>query len=210
MKKLRIRIDLKIFIFFVLFYFTKQLKIYSIVMFFCLIHELGHIIIGIMLKLKLDKIEIMPFGLSASFIGNMSDIEYKIKNGNVLELKKIIIAISGPIVNLILIMIFLYIDIFDNIRQEIIYSNVLIFIFNMMPLYPLDGGRIIKGILHIEFGKEKSYKMISKTSEIIMIIITLLSSIAVYYFKNISIFLICLYLWYIILREKNKKSLDIS
>ena len=43
-KKLRIRIDLKIFIFLALFYFTNQIRIYLIIMFFCFLHEIGHII----------------------------------------------------------------------------------------------------------------------------------------------------------------------
>lgn len=41
---MRFRIDLKIFVFLVLFYFTRQIEIYSMIMLFCLIHELGHLI----------------------------------------------------------------------------------------------------------------------------------------------------------------------
>ena len=59
MGKLRIRIDLKIIIFFMIFYFTNQIKIYLIIMFFCTIHELGHILMGVILKMKPEKLEIM-------------------------------------------------------------------------------------------------------------------------------------------------------
>ena len=48
---MRVRIDLKIFIFLALFYFTNQIKIYLIIMFFSIIHELGHIIMGLILKM---------------------------------------------------------------------------------------------------------------------------------------------------------------
>lgn len=57
---MRLRIDLKIIIFLLLFYLTKQIEIYSIIMCFCIIHELGHIFMGIILGLKPEKIEIMP------------------------------------------------------------------------------------------------------------------------------------------------------
>lgn len=206
---MKIRIDLKILIFFAIFYFTNQIKIYITIMFFCLLHELGHILAGIILKMRPEKIEIMPCGLSSTFRANLNDLNCKIKNGNALELKKIIIALAGPIVSLILVILVTYIDIPYVTKQDSIYSNILIILFNLMPLYPLDGGRIIKGILHIELGREKSEHIIRNISNVTIIILTIISSIAVYYFKNIAIFLVCIFLWNVILKEKNSKTLDI-
>jgi len=206
---LKIRIDLKIFIFFAIFYFTNQIKIYIIIMFFSFLHELGHIIVGIMLKMKLEKIEILPCGFSSSFKANLRDYKYKIKNANLLILKNLIITMAGPIVSIIMVIIFTYIDIQYITKQEAIYSNLLIAIFNLIPLYPLDGGRIIKGILHIEFGREKSESIVSNVSRMAIVILTIISSIAVYCLKNIAIFLICIFLWSLIIKEKNSKTLDI-
>ena len=76
-------------------------------------------------------------------------------------------------------------------------------------MYPLDGGRIIKGILHIEFGREKSESIVSNVSRMAIVILTIISSIAVYCLKNIAIFLICIFLWSLIIKEKNSKTLDI-
>ena len=206
---MKIRIDLKIFIFFAIFYFTNQIKIYIIIMFFSFLHELGHIIVGIMLKMKLEKIEILPCGFSSSFKANLRDYKYKIKNANLLILKNLIITMAGPIVRIIMVIIFTYIDIQYITKQEAIYSNLLIAIFNLIPLYPLDGGRIIKGILHIEFGREKSESIVSNVSRMAIVILTIISSIAVYCLKNIAIFLICIFLWSLIIKEKNSKTLDI-
>ena len=94
---MRFRIDLKIFIFLVLFYFTKQIQLYATIMIFCIIHELGHLFAGLLLGMKPEKLEIMPFGLSISFKLYPKDYNKKIKNGNLLEIKKIIVAISGPL-----------------------------------------------------------------------------------------------------------------
>lgn len=201
---MKIRIDLKIFIFFALFYLTNQIEIYLTIMFFCVIHELGHIIIGLILKMKPERLEIMPCGLAISFKVNVDDINFKIKKGNLLELKKIIVAISGPIVSLILAILYTSFEPLYISRQDAIYSNILIVLFNLLPLYPLDGGRIIKGILHIEFGNKKSKTLTNLFSNITMIIITIISSIAIYYFKNIAIFLICIFLWIITLQENRK------
>ena len=86
-------------------------------------------------------------------------------------------------------------------KQDAIYSNILILLFNLLPLYPLDGGRILKSILHIEFGNKQSKIIVNKISNIIMIIITVVCSIAIYYFKNIAIFLICVILWIMTIQE---------
>ena len=206
---MKIRIDLKIFIFLAIFYFTNQIKIYMIIMFFSFLHELGHIIAGIALKMKLEKIEILPCGFSSSFKANLMDYKHKIKNANILTLKNLIIAMAGPIVSIIMVIIFTYINIPYVTKQEAIYSNLLIAIFNLIPLYPLDGGRIIKGVLHIEFGKEKSESIVSSVSKMIIVILTIISSIAVYCLKNIAIFLVCIFLWSLIIKEKNSKTLDI-
>ena len=155
---MRFRIDLKIFIFLILFYFTKHIEIYALIMIFAIIHELGHLVAGILMGMKPEKIELMPFGLSVSFKININEYNKKIKKGNNLETKKILIALAGPLTNLIMILITyrLKIDIIKSML--IIYTNFLIMIFNLLPIYPLDGGRILKGILHISFGKRKSEK----------------------------------------------------
>ena len=146
---MRVRIDLKIFIFLALFYFTNQIKIYLIIMFFSIIHELGHIIMGLILKMRPNRLEIMPCGLAISFTTDIDDLNCKIKNGNLLELKKIFVALAGPIVSLMLTILYTYIEPVYITKQDAIYSNILILLFNLIPLYPLDGGRIIKGLLHI-------------------------------------------------------------
>lgn len=41
---MRFRIDLKIFLFIILFYCTKQIEAYAMIMFFAILHELGHLV----------------------------------------------------------------------------------------------------------------------------------------------------------------------
>lgn len=201
---MRIRIDLKIIIFMVLFILTHQIKIYLIIMFFSIIHEMGHIIMGIIMKMRVDKVELMPFGLSVSF---KKDLNYINSENDVLEIKKICVAVAGPLVSFLLIVLYTYIKPLYISQLDAIYSNFLILIFNLIPLYPLDGGRIVKGILNIKFGERKSRILINRISNITMICITIMSSIAVYYFKNIAIFLVCIFLWIITLQE-NKLNIE--
>ena len=84
---------------------------------------------------------------------------------------------------------------------SIIYSNLLLIFFNLLPIYPLDGGRILKGILHILFGKMKAERYINKISFVSLILITFLASIIIYEAKNIAIFFIILVLWTNVIKE---------
>ena len=160
---MRIRIDLKIFVFIVLFYLTKQIEIYAMLMIFALLHECGHLIAGLIMGFKPEKINVMPIGLAISFKIPIENYNKKIEKSNILSIKKIIIALAGPIINILiaLVVIFMSFGFTDVQRLNIIYANVIICIFNLLPIYPLDGGRILKGILHINIGKQKAEKYIN-------------------------------------------------
>lgn len=201
---MRFRIDLKIFIFLIIFYFTRQIEIYSILMLFALIHELGHLLAGLLVGMQAEKLELMPFGVAISFKIKPEEYNKKIKKGNQLEIKKILVALAGPITNFIVIVIILNLNIELFKALTIIYTNFLIVIFNLLPIYPLDGGRILKGILHINIGKQKAEKYINIISKITVTILTIIASILILHVHNIAFILICMYLWYLILKEDKK------
>jgi stage IV sporulation protein FB len=170
-------------------------------MIFALIHEMGHLLTGILLGMKPDKLEIVPYGVSISFKLNLKDYNKKIGNGNILSIKKIIIALAGPLNNLIIIFITFQLNYEIFSELIIIYANILLIIFNMLPFYPLDGGRILKEILHIIFGKRPAEKYINNISFITIMILTFISSILIYSTKNIAIFIIIIILWCLYIKE---------
>ena len=200
---MNIKINLKIFLFAIIFYFTKQIHIYAILMLFAFCHEMGHLLCGIFMGLKPKSLKIMPMGLSIEFEMYSKNIKEK------LQIKKIWIALAGPITN---IMIMLITIIFSNniepiLYQEIIYSNLLIAIFNLLPIYPLDGGRVLKEVIHIIKGRKRAIELTNYISNVSMILLTFTSSIAIYYYKNIAILFIVAYLWCIIFIENKRYNL---
>lgn len=208
---MRFKIDLKIFLFLIIFYFTKQIHIYALIMVFAFIHELGHLLAGIMCGMKPEKLEIKPYGVSVSFKLFPKDYNIKIGKSNKLEVKKILVVLAGPATNLLIIIVSLNLPLEFFTKLMIIYSNILITIFNLIPIYPLDGGRIAKSILSITFGKRKAEKYTNNISFITLILITFISSILIYVLENIAIFLIVIVLWimYIVEDIKYKRKLEI-
>lgn len=98
-----VSINLKIFLFAVLFYLTKQIQIYALLMIFALIHEMGHLVCGLVLGFKPKALKIMPFGISIEFSIVNRDYNKKIKFANILAIKKMLIALAGPITNLVIV-----------------------------------------------------------------------------------------------------------
>ena len=195
-----IKLNLNIFLFLLLFLVTNQLEIYALVMIFALIHELAHLVTGMLIGLKPETLRMMPLGFCIEFKTNIEDYNKKILKSNILSVKKIIIAIAGPFVNLIIVLF----GILYNIDTNIIYANLLIFLFNMLPIYPLDGGRILKNILKMFFINRKANDYTNVISNLLVIVLTIVSSILILIYKNIAILVIIVTLWGILIKENRR------
>lgn len=195
-----IKLNLNIFLFVILFILTNQIEIYSLVMLFALIHELGHLLCGVLLGFEAESLKIMPLGFSVQFKTNISDYNKKILKANTLTLKKLLINLAGPMINLFIILI----GISMNFNENIIYSNLIILIINLIPIYPLDGGRIMNNILKLIIGNKKARIYTNTISNLFVIIITMISSIAIYYYKNIAILFALFFIWGLLIKENKK------
>lgn len=192
---MKIKINIQIFAIIIILIITKQIEIYVWLMLFAFIHEMAHMIVGLILKLKPKTFEIQPFGVGIIF----ESFENSERN-------KIIIALAGPITNILIALIFIFIKI--KVQTTIVNVNILLAMFNLIPIYPIDGGRILKAILTTKEGKERAETAINKVSNITLIIITLLSSILILVYKNIGLFIIIIYLWILVMKENKRYELN--
>lgn len=193
---MKIKIDFKVFLLAFCYLITKNIRVFSILLFFILIHELIHLISGVILGLKPKKITFTIAGFSIEF-EERNVKNYLIKSKRRLK-NKIIIDMSAPIVNLFLGMIFAFVKI-----PDFTYANLIIFLINILPILPLDGGRILKNILLYKFTFRTVNNVMIEISRINLIILTLIGSIIVVYLKNPLIAIFIIYLWFLFIKEKH-------
>ncbi len=160
---------------------TANFKNFIIFSSIIIVHELGHIIGAIIFKWKIDRVILLPFGGITIFQEN---IDKSLK-------EEFIIAILGPLLQLVFY--FLY---FDNPTFN--QYNLTILLFNLLPIYPLDGSKIVN-ILFNEFISFKRSHILTIITSFITLLVVILS---VKY--NLLLYLILLFIVLEIIKEINK------
>lgn len=136
-----------------------------------IIHEIGHFTVAKLNKLNVEKIIIYPYG-GIIKMNNLINISIN---------KELLVAISGIIfqISYYLIVTFLY---RNGIIRDYIYNlfamyNSTILIFNLLPIHPLDGSKILNLLLSKIIPYDKANKL-----NIIISIITLLIALYINYY----------------------------
>ena len=151
------------------------------------VHEAAHICTFIALGAEIKDIEILSFGLSAS-----------LKNTMKLSCKKeIICAAAGPTANIVFAVIAMLLTYFPNIEgaEFLFYCNAALAGINLLPIVPLDGGRIIYFLL-LDVLEVKKADIIAKIIAFLLLVpMTVFGVWLVLYNKNVSVLMICVYLY---------------
>jgi len=201
---MQVKIDLKIIIFVLFFYAIGRYELLYILLLICVvIHELAHTLVGILLNREIQCFTIMPIGAYISFKTDVNSYNKKIINGSENNLKKLIIALAGPIINIIFAIVF-------SFKEEYIlitYINMILAIFNLLPIYPMDGGRIVKEILTILYGRRKALKYSNIVSNISLIITSIIVIMFCLITKSILLAISIIYLIYIRKKEIDRYNL---
>lgn len=116
---------------------------------------------------------------------------------------KFLVSIAGPLTNFLLAIIIWFLPEF-TLKETMIYANLLVGVFNLLPIYPMDGGRMLEALLKKFYPGEQIENIINKTSNGTMILLTILASIGILYVKNIAIFFAIVYLWWIRIADNRR------
>ena len=152
----------------------------TMAVFLCVIlHELGHAVMAKRFHIKTEKITLLPIGGMASF--------EKLPESPKHEL---LIVIAGPLVNLVIaILLYFIVPVQDFVKLNInetlevlmrynvqsflfflFMVNVGLVLFNIIPAFPMDGGRILRALLAMKVGRAKATRMASSLGLILAVI----------------------------------------
>jgi Zn-dependent protease len=125
--------------------------LFILVLFGCvLLHEFGHALAAREFGIKTPDITLLPIG----GVARLSRIPDK-------PWQELVVAIAGPLVNVVIAAALtfaihgsteiLQIDRLENPRIELLDAlrsiNVMLVLFNMIPAFPMDGGRVLRSLL---------------------------------------------------------------
>ncbi|NDU86319.1 MAG: site-2 protease family protein [Ferrovum sp.] len=108
-----------------------------------LLHEMGHSVVALWYRIRVNSITLFMFGGVAQIEGEAPG-----------ALAEFLIAIAGPLVNFILAFLcYSWLRILsDNppllaLLKYLAYINMALGLFNLVPGYPLDGGRVFRALV---------------------------------------------------------------
>lgn len=172
-----------------------NLKLYIITYAVMTLHELAHLIAAAVIGLRAENIKFSPFGVNLA-----------LKNKIMCPLSdEIILYGAGPLINAILAIAAMY---FNNM---VFYRiNTVLFVMNLLPIIPLDGGMIALRLISYKLGRVRAKKVLSVISILLGGFVMVLAVIgAVMGRINVSLFVIAVFLIGNLVTSKEKYNIDL-
>lgn len=142
-----------------------------------MLHECAHAKVAKKLGYELNVIKLMPYG--AALCG---DINMRARD-------EALIAVSGPLINIVLALLFAalwwLVPSSYMFTQAFCFCNLYIGLFNLLPVYPLDGGRVTLALLSVKLKRARAYKIMRIISAIVGLISLGLFILSAFYALNL-------------------------
>jgi len=159
--RIKINISFILFLFISIYFGFWQNAL--IIFFSVLVHELGHSITARLYNIQVLEIQLYPFG-GIAYTENIS------KYGGRTEL---FIALAGPVISMLIAGAFYFFGRQLSISSTVIKYNMALFLFNLIPALPLDGGSIARNLLLSKYSYKYATKIMTRSGKILSILIIL-------------------------------------
>jgi Zn-dependent protease/CBS domain-containing protein len=136
---------------------ARGLALVAIIFGCVVLHELGHALVGRHAGIRAKAIILLPIG----GVTLLDETQQPLEPGTLTWKRDIRIALAGPLVNLVIAvvsagMILLvaprfqlwarpYLD-SSNLPRSLVWANLWLAGFNLLPAYPMDGGRVLRAV----------------------------------------------------------------
>lgn len=170
------------------------------------LHELGHAVMGQYLNLGIERIHLFAFGGMAL-----------LRKRPLEPTHELVVALGGPLISLAIAAVLWGVgSLLENTQIEYVrevtilltYSNILLGVFNLFPIFPLDGGRALRAILwKIQNQYYRASVNAYKTGSLLIGALFLTAAVSFFYFNASTTFwlaLVAIYLSYTAIRGKKE------
>lgn len=171
--------------------------LFVLALFTCVVlHELGHAMAARFYGVKTRDITLLP-------IGGVASLERIPEN----PIQELVIAVAGPLVNVIIALILLPSFAWADARGLLVTVgepgvhaaeffaslaavNIWLVIFNMIPAFPMDGGRVARAILAMIVGRARATRIAARLGQGVAAVMALAGL-----FINPMLLLIAMFVW---------------
>lgn len=155
-------------------------KLFVIYTICALLHEGGHAVVARRLGYKCMRVKLMPYG---AVLEAESD-EFTPRD-------EILISIAGPVVNIVLVFVcvcFWWVEPGSYyFTCDFVVANLSCGIFNLLPIFPLDGGRVVLSMFSVNHDRKFAVKTVKTITIIFAIILFFLFIILSFFTLNLTI-----------------------
>ena len=165
------------------------------------VHELAHMLMARALNLRVSEIELLPFG-GVARIESLFEVNPR---------NEVYIAVVGPLSNVLLVLGCMGLRKIGLIPHKdydfFIQANLMLAGFNLLPAFPLDGGRILRAILSRELGIKRATRITTIGGFALALFLAMTGAYAIYYgIFNPTLFVMAGFLAYSAVKENRMAS----
>ena len=147
---------------------AKQNLIFIVALFGCvLLHEFGHIFMARRFGIKTPEVTLLP-------IGGVASLERMPEEPR----QELAVALAGPTVNLVIALALLLFagaampedmakidDAKISLASRLLSANIFLALFNMIPAFPMDGGRVLHALLAMRLGPKRAIDIAARVGQ---------------------------------------------